>query len=579
MNHQPKWRALLAFHAGQLSEAGCERVERHLQDCTVCLDAWARIAAVEQVSDEVRAQPIPAVELDGLVVLHEAGVESGALGRMGALAKLRDEVRAQDTPTLDFASMSERLFADDAAWRSDEPSVRPHEPKWRALVAYQEGALSEAGRRRLERHLDTCDVCTEALIRMDAYEGVSDVIRESDPQVDFPKIELAVRREAKARARRRSLAFTVLAAAAAVGLVVTIQQESPAPMRTTIPGEAIAVRDVPAPARTATVVAVGGDARSNEEAITVGSVLEEGDQVDLVDGAVHARLDADTGFALHGDARLALAHVREDGVELGLQSGRVSNQVRTGTIYSITAGDYSVHVRGTLFEVVRDDDDIAVTVDEGVVEVRRGDEVVALLPAPATWSSAEDIVARAQGEVPVPRPLEGGLLTLPQSDRIVRWEIDGSTFEALGQLSMRVPLGALTLIGFDQEGERHVAEIEMVPEGLQLEESALQAQRRRPNVGYIPPEAIQAVVQPHVRDLRRCYERTLRTAHPELQGVFSLRVHVRRDGTVRRVNVNTDGDSPERFTQCLRVVARRWVFPEPEGGPAFFNLPLNFATR
>jgi len=162
----------------------------------------------------------------------------------------------------------------------------------------------------------------------------------------------------------------------------------------------------------------------------------------------------------------------------------------------------------------------------------------------------------------------------------VRWEIDGSTFDALGELAMRVPLGPQTLVGFDEEGERWVAEIDMLPEGLRLEEASLEHDRPRPAVGYISPEAIQAVVRPHVRELQRCYERTLRRAHPELQGVFSLRVQVRHDGTVGRVSVNTDGDSPERFTQCLRIVARQWVFPEPEGGPrAYIDLPLNFATR
>ena len=579
MSHAPKWRALLAFHADVLSESARARVRRHLAECAACTEGLARIAAVEQVATDVRAQPVPDVHLDALAVLQQVGADAQALGRIGAWAELTTAVREQSTPALDFDGMAERLFAEDASWRSDESTS--HEPKWRALVAYQEGSLSEAGRRRLERHLDACDVCTEALIRMDAYEGVSDAIRDTDPQVNFPKIELAVRREATARSRRRALAFTVLAAAAAIGLVVTIRGESPTPTRVpSIPGAPLAVREVPATPRTATVVAVGGDARANLETLLVGAVLEEGDQIDLIDGAVHARLDADTGFAMHGDARLQLAHVRDDGVSLALQSGRVSNQVRTGTVYAIEAGLYSVHVRGTLFEVIREGNEIAVTVDEGVVEVRRGDEVVALLPAPASWSSVSGLQARAQGEVPVPRGLEGGVLALPESERIVRWEIDGSVFDALGRLSMRVPLGPLTLVGFDEDGERWTAEIEMLPEGVSLEEASLAIERRRPSVGYIPPEAIQAVVQPHVRELRRCYERTLRRAHPELQGVFSLRVHVRRDGTVGRVTVDTEGDSPERFTQCLRIVARQWVFPEPEGGPsAFFNLPLNFATR
>ena len=300
----------------------------------------------------------------------------------------------------------------------------------------------------------------------------------------------------------------------------------------------------------------------------------------LVAGAVHARLDEDTGFALHGDARLTLAHVREDGVELDLESGRVSNQVRTGTVYAIGAGEYSVHVRGTVFEVVRDDDAVAVTVDEGVVEVRRGSEVVA--PSPRSRDvGAPSPSWRRVLKVRFPFRARSTEPSSPyrESDTIVRWELDGSTFEAVGALSMRVPLGALTLTGFDDEGERWVAEIEMLPEGVHLEESSLERVQRRPAVGYIAPEAIQAVVQPDIRRLQRCYERTL-DRHPALQGVFSLRVHVRRDGSVGRVGVNTDGDSPERFTQCLRVVARQWVFPEPEGGPsAFFNLPLNFATR
>jgi hypothetical protein len=325
---------------------------------------------------------------------------------------------------------------------------------------------------------------------------------------------------------------------------------------------------------------LGGDAR---QPIRLGDAVRVNEPLHA-EGALHVRLAEGTGFVLEGDA--SPTELTEDGITIELRSGRVSNQVRTGTRYMVHTDVYEVHVRGTRFEVAVDGEDLSVTLDEGRVELRhRNGDRIDMLEAPAQWHSAEPATTTAQrgggvGHVVRPRDLTASdealaPLTIDASDRFVAWEIDGERMEGAGPLHLRLPAGQVSITAFDTAGRAHQTELELLAEGGTLEERSL---RTEVMPGHLEPAVIRAVVAPRQRWLRRCYEHTLRRTHPDLRGRYALRVALARDGRVRQVRVVSSEQAPSAFTRCLQEEARRWSFPSP-GGPMHFEVPLNFTSR
>jgi len=465
-----------------------------------------------------------------------------------------------------------------------------HAPKWRALIAYDADLLSEDGTRRVEAHLETCDVCREALASVRVLEQTSREVRETPaPELDWGKMDLALRREAKKVAAKQRdegspppwLAIAVLAAAAVLAVVAAWRGAEPPRVAVDIPGEGIEdslqnqATPEEAPRLDGSVIALSGAPTIDGEVAEIGATVSEGHHLE---GVLHVRLDEGTGFALAGDAALHVARSRVDGVRLDLTQGRVASQVRTGTRYVVAAGQYEVHVRGTRFEVVRDGERVALTLDEGRVGVTLEGEVVAELEAPATWSSHEGFSAAAQGEVGAPSSLAEEMLSwpvlrVPEVDGMERWEIEGASWPAAGALAMRLPPGSVTVVGFDAEGLRHEANVELAEEGAALEETMLEREQR---VGFLPPEQITAVVRANQRSVRQCYELQMRTSEA-FSGDVALRVTVASDGRVRRVR--SRGEVPRVMLGCLRRNLGRWEFPRPQGGPVTFDLPLNLRTQ
>jgi len=160
--------------------------------------------------------------------------------------------------------------------------------------------------------------------------------------------------------------------------------------------------------------------------------------------------------------------------------------------------------------------------------------------------------------------------------------LSGTRLSAHDELSLRAPLGTLTLGAVDARGRSHEIQLDVVPEGLRLAEAML-PQMTPPQAarGELDPQAIRAVVQARQRALRRCYERVLRQrGDPSLtQAAYSLRVDVGTRGDVRRVRLTSSGSEPhEALTDCITHEVRGWTFPAPHGGPVSFSLPLNFSA-
>lgn len=477
-----------------------------------------------------------------------------------------------------------------------------HPPKVRALLAYEAGRLGARGRDRVERHLASCEVCDEALAAMRAYdELVKEVRAEPLPRIDWSAMELTLRREAREQARAATRAapsstvgLVALAAAALLAVVLAwpseervVEVELPQPSSGAAPEADRTPEAAPAPAPvTARVTAVAGcpavDGRPG--CVELGAEVGTGDRLTTGAGALaHLRVAEGTGFVAHAGTDLAVTRLEPGTVELSLSAGRVSSLVSPradGERYEVRADEWTVRVRGTRFEVARDARGVGVTVDEGVVEVVRGDEVVTLR-SPARWTSAPGVGASEQGAVALPRVavgLEWPALTLPDLAHVDVWEIDGAAVEAVGRLSMRVPTGPLAILGRGPRG-LYRATLDIGDEGAELEEQrlVLASEAAAAPRGELTSEEIRPVVQAGMRDLRRCYDRALRR-RPDLRGRYSARVLVDRAGGVRQVRLSAP-DAPAEFASCITDEARSWRFPAPRGGVVWLDVPLNFAPR
>lgn len=526
-----KRRALLAYDADLLSSEGRRRVEERLLGQEVHRRALAEIRALRATSEEAAdLQPALSLSWDSI---------ADVLARSGRT------------------------------------------PRLRALTAYVEETLSDEARARLERLMTPED--RQALAKLQALAQVTEETRRatSQPDIDFARMELALRREAKRAARTTSgLRWGVAFAAAAAVLLGVWWMRTPEPTTT------LAHRERPMPTRApevhpaliGEVTALFGSGAIDGAPLTLGQEVRAAATL-RTEGAMHVRLAEGTGFVLEGDSRVR--RLDTGGIELELASGRVASQVQSGTDYRVHAGGYEVRVHGTRFSVVRDDEDLEVALDEGVVEVLRDGESLEMLHAPARWRSEGE--STFEGGVPEPRGLAietleaSAPVALPPSERFVRWELGEVAYPAGLPVHLRLPVGPLLLAAFDERDRRYEVELQVLPEGLAVEETSLSS-TARPRQGHLEPEVIASVVRPRQRWLRRCYEHTLRRTAPELGGRFALRVTLAGDGRVVSARVVSEQETPPSFARCLQAEARSWQFPNP-GGRMHFDLPLRFRTR
>ena len=479
-----------------------------------------------------------------------------------------------------------------------------HTPKWRALMAFDADALSDEGTRRISTHVERCDTCRKALAEIAAFEAVARETRQTPHTVDWSAMELALKREARMQSRalraastrrRWALPAVGLAVAAAALLWVWIgtnATDSTAPVATTTPldnahpplqrDEEPLVVDDPVEQVEARILALAGAPRVSGTVATLGGELSEGDVLELGSGQeLHAAMELAAAFALKGESSLTVQKLRPDDIRIVLAKGEVHSTVKPGQPFSVHAAPYDVRVRGTRFHVARDDKGVTVTVDEGSVEVLQQGELLASLEAPAQWSSQPEHAALDNGSVAQVSRHEHRLapLRFPSSDRFVRWEVGEETLAGTLPAAMLVTVGEHQVVAYDASGRRFFTTVTALAEGTDLEERALRRVRTGPAVGFLATEAIQAAVRPTLRQLKACYERDLRRTNPNLAGDYTLRVRVDRDGSVSQVRVATEDDLPPTLRACLVRHASAWTFPEPEGGPVTFDLPLNLSTR
>ncbi|HEX7480444.1 MAG TPA: AgmX/PglI C-terminal domain-containing protein [Polyangiales bacterium] len=483
---------------------------------------------------------------------------------------------------------------------------RAHEPKLRALEALQAQRLSAAGRARLRRHLERCELCETTLRGLRVHTQLTAAVRASAPQVDFARMELAMRQHARAAARRSrltrfALPAAAVAVAAAVLLVLMLRptQRTPQPLARPAavqkvspaqPEAASVVAMLTALRGTATVVGTDG----SEQRLTLDRPVREGERIALAaDAEVHVRLGTDTAMALGPAARVGLQRLREHETFIDLLEGSVTSQVRhlqPGERYVVHALGYAVSVVGTHFSVSVDDDQLHVAVEQGhVVVTDAQDRVVGDVIGPGSFEVATG--TRAGIDAALVKPRVAGVpgtawpaLSLPQWPSVATWQVDGSSFAASGQLAMRVPAGDVTLTAQLTDGRLRKTLVRVPAEGLRVEEDVLRRLLRANDdeareAGTLKPDAIMSVVQAGLPGLQRCYELSLKQ-RPDVSGRLTLRIAVDAAGRVTRVTPRGDaGGVPEDLVTCIRTGAERWRFPPPGASGITFDAPIRLSHQ
>ncbi|MFK7992413.1 MAG: AgmX/PglI C-terminal domain-containing protein [Sandaracinaceae bacterium] len=490
-----------------------------------------------------------------------------------------------------------------------------HRAKTAALLAYAEGLLSDAGVRRIEAHLDGCDVCQQELLAIQLYDRMVDDVNETEvPAVDFARMELTLAREAKrvsqeiAKKQEPKSAWLpwavgALAMAAAIGLFFSGTLTPTAEIAETAPTPAPRPIAVPAPVEAAELtpqltMAAGVVRRASDEApLGAGQSLREGDRLH-VEGEAHVRLDEGLGFVVGAprggsadEARTVVELARADveGVRLALVEGRLDSTVesddrlvegwRHDSAFVVLAGRYEVRARGPVqFVTSYVDGELTVGAHAGRLAIHRDGNEVARLEAPERWSSGP---AGSLGPVGVRtvrglgaalEPSEATVVTLSHPE-LVRWSLDGVEVNHPGPVQLRVRNGSHRVTGWTLAGASFEHTFDAVGGSAMVDEGEIRVTAPpRMRAGHLEPHVIASVVARGQRSFQQCWRRSLRENTESQQG--TLRVTIGSLGDVSRVRVS--GLQGRELRECIANYAERWEFPPP-GGPVTFNQPLRFS--
>ena len=479
-----------------------------------------------------------------------------------------------------------------------------HAAKTAALLAYDGDLLSVAGTARIELHLASCPRCQRELTAIRAYDALQrDVRAAGPPEPDWAAMELTLRREARTqaaaiRAQRGRRKWPFLVAAAAAALLAYLSWPGPPAQPTArheMPGSQEPVAAVTPAEREGQVTVVVGAAELDGRPVHVGTAVATGMVLRTTAGAsAHIQLGSGTGAVVHERSEVTLEALATGATVLSLGRGTVSSQVAAleeGERYEVQAGPWQVRVHGTRFAVSYSDGALAVTLDEGTVEVLENGELVELLEAPASFRSGGDravagLAPVAQGEVPVPRGLRAADLDNPTvrlgpSERFATFAIGGVTYAARGGIELRLPPGDVSVEARDQRGNVFRAEFAVGPHGGTLDEGILRPDAPPVRSGELAAELIRPVVARGIRRLQRCRDDASRGSPSEVVGRFTLTLNIDRLGEVRRARLSIDRGTapPAPFVACVETEAMAWVFPPPTGGVVEVAVPLTFSTR
>jgi ferric-dicitrate binding protein FerR (iron transport regulator) len=472
-----------------------------------------------------------------------------------------------------------------------------HPPKLGALFAYDADVLSDDGRRRLESHLQDCEVCTEALASMQVYEALrADVAEQPIPVPDWARMELPLRREARRSGQSiadqgRIAPAVCLGVAAAALLFVWIaghtDHEGYAHRRGLIE-QAPAPIEAPRDDVLAQLTLLAGSVHVDDTlAETLGMEVGAGASVRVGRRSeAHFRVASGTGFVVGAHTEVAFSELADGRVRLDLAHGTVSSEVAHlsyGDRYEVRAGAYLVRVRGTRFSVTRKVEDVAVRVEEGVVEVVHEGRIHAVIEAPGTWRSGfaiwhsdtvQEPVAISEGADEWP------ILAIPLEPDAMRVRVGRAEYD-VGSLAMRVRPGETEIQVHGPGGALLTQRLVTIgANGAISEGDTLNPDAPEARAGFLAPALIAPPVRAGMRQLEGCHRQEARRGQPP-SGVFALRVTIGLSGAVQRAQlIQRRGEPPSpEFQRCVIDEARSWLFPSPTGGTVTFDQPLRFTTR
>ncbi|MCA9583256.1 MAG: FecR domain-containing protein, partial [Myxococcales bacterium] len=311
--------------------------------------------------------------------------------------------------------------------------------KRRAILAYNQGLLSDRARKRVEEHLRTSEEAREFAATDRLYgqwrQQAAQATEESIAQVDWSRMDLALQREARRQTRSNAPLLILGAIAVAAAALLAVMRFGPSDR------EEFARPKLEAPgpgAITGQVTAIAGEVFGTPEgrerrALSVGDRVPSLMRIETGAGAqVHVKLWEETGFflaeetsvlvapdhPLHGqDARIALAR--------GSITSRVAPLDGESARYEIESGAHLVRVLGTHFGVTRNDDDVAVRILEGRVEILFEGKSIAIIDAPGEWSSRGPVSGNRLHDPNLPpgEPDGWGLVHLPPVTAATHWQL------------------------------------------------------------------------------------------------------------------------------------------------------------
>ena len=488
-----------------------------------------------------------------------------------------------------------------------------HAPDLRRIFALVDGRLQGDGRADFERHLAECPACAAARTEHERLRRLArrTVSGSELPAIDWDRMEgrLLTRIAAAESTPARAPWWRILvpaAIAAALVLAVSIGSRSPGLGEPT--PERVATRLPPkelrlaGPASRGIVTLVQGRVRASQRfgepprTVAVSSPLDEGAHLRTSANALVAvQTGQDTGFSLAPGSEVDIVALRTTGAVLRLESGRVASRVRhleEGQAYRVVSGDLLIEVRGTRFDVQREERTTIVSVSEGVVAVRRlrrgaGDDAV-LLRAPAVARVEDGLaVAEATRSAEVP-PLRGlwvhlprgtqTALRLPPMTGVSRVEVDGIDV-GTGDSLLAHARGKAEVVVYPLEGGpiRTEVSIDRTTTSFRMPAAHPEEPAWRPPVGQMDRGALSRAMASYSTQVRRCYDRRLKRV-PTLRERMDLRLTIGTDGTVTNATLR-GGDHDAEVSECVLTVARRWTFQAPQGGAVTVNVPFNFAPR
>ncbi|HSI05468.1 MAG TPA: AgmX/PglI C-terminal domain-containing protein, partial [Myxococcota bacterium] len=95
--------------------------------------------------------------------------------------------------------------------------------------------------------------------------------------------------------------------------------------------------------------------------------------------------------------------------------------------------------------------------------------------------------------------------------------------------------------------------------------------------GSLDREEIQKVVNKHIGEIQRCYERELLKT-PTLAGKVTLEWVVATSGAVKSSRQKDATLQSSSAVNCMLASVKGWQFPQPRGGEVVVSYPFNFAA-